>query len=155
MRLRILAVAALLCGGTAMAGNDSSSDAASLLFESPHWARVQPGGTLVYQYVRKSADPERFGSSFENQIRLYFDRGATDATRTVRVKLFGPARRRASGPFEDVSSNPVLMLFLEDHVEQLSRPYVPMHAISRTPFGPLCATNSRSRQRRAPWVGGR
>lgn len=130
MRWGILAVAALLGGrcDTVMAQAGAPPDAASLLFEMPQWANAQPGATLVYRYARKSADEQRFGPSFEDPIRLHIEKGDIDAARTVRVELFGPARRRASGPFEDVSSNPVLMLFLEHHVEQLSRVF---HANSR------------------------
>lgn len=121
MKAAFVAVAALLYGVTAMAGDDRPADAASLLFEAPQWADTRPGATLTYRYARQSADHALFGPSFEDRIRLHIEKGDTDATRTVRVELFGAARRRASGPFEDVGFNPVLMLFLEHHVEQLSR----------------------------------
>ena len=87
-----IVVVALRCGGTAMAEDSRPEDPASLLFEAPQWAATRPGATLSYRYTRKSAN-----------------------------EAFGRERRRAAGPFEDVSSNPVLMLFLEHHVEQLSR----------------------------------
>lgn len=121
LRLPLLLIAALLCGGPATAQLDEPATAASLLFETPQWAGTKPGDVLTYRYLRKSADEQRFGPSFEDEIRLHLEKGERDEARTVRVELFGPARRRASGPFEDISSNPVLMLFLEHHVEQLSR----------------------------------
>jgi len=114
-------VVALLCGGTATAEHPRPEDPASLLFEAPQWAATRPGATLSYRYTRKSANEALYGPSFEDRIRLHIEKGDTEATRTVRVELFGRERRRAAGPFEDVSSNPVLMLFLEHHVEQLSR----------------------------------
>ena len=121
LKAAFIVVVALLCGGTAMAEDPRPEDPASLLFEAPQWPATRPGATLSYRYTRKSANEALYGPSFEDRIRLHIDKGDAEATRTVRVELFGRERRRAAGPFEDVSSNPVLMLFLEHHVEQLSR----------------------------------
>ncbi len=121
LKAAFIVVVALLCGGTAMAGDPRPEDPASLLFEAPQWAATRPGATLSYRYTRKSANEALYGPSFEDRIRLHIEKGDAETTRTVRVELFGRERRRAAGPFEDVSSNPVLMLFLEHHVEQLSR----------------------------------
>ena len=121
LKASFIVVVALLCGGTATAEHPRPEDPASLLFEAPQWAATRPGATLSYRYTRKSANEALYGPSFEDRIRLHIEKGDTEATRTVRVELFGRERRRAAGPFEDVSSNPVLMLFLEHHVEQLSR----------------------------------
>ena len=92
LKAAFIVVVVVLYGGTAMAEDSRPEDPASLLFEAPQWAATRPGATLSYRYTRKSAN-----------------------------EAFGRERRRAAGPFEDVSSNPVLMLFLEHHVEQLSR----------------------------------
>jgi hypothetical protein len=121
LKAAFIVVAALECGGTAMAEDSRPEDPASLLFEAPQWAAARPGATLSYRYTRKSANEALYGPSFEDRIRLHIEKGDAEATRTVRVELFGRERRRAAGPFEDVSSNPVLMLFLEHHLEQLSR----------------------------------
>lgn len=122
LKAAFIVVSALLCGGTAMAEDDPRpEDPASLLFEAPQWAAARPGATLSYRYTRKSANEALYGPSFEDRIRLHIEKGDAEATRTVRVELFGRERRRAAGPFEDVRANPVLMLFLEHHLEQLSR----------------------------------
>ena len=121
LKAAFILVVALLCGGPAMAEDPRPEDPASLLFEAPQWAATPPGVTLSYRYTRKSANEALYGPSFEDRIRLHIEKGDAEATRTVRVELFGRERRRAAGPFEDVSSNPVLMLFLEHHLEQLSR----------------------------------
>ena len=121
LKAAFIVVAALLCGGMAMAEDSRPEDPASLLFETPQWATTRPGATLSYRYTRKSANEVLYGPSFEDRIRLHIEKGDAEATRTVRVELFGRERRRAAGPFADVSSNPVLMLFLEHHLEQLSR----------------------------------
>jgi hypothetical protein len=122
LKAAFIVVSALLCGGTAMAEDDPRpEDPASLLFEAPQWAAARPGATLSYRYSRRSANDALYGPSFEDRIRLHIEKGDAEATRTVRVELFGRERRRAAGPFEDVRANPVLMLFLEHHLEQLSR----------------------------------
>jgi hypothetical protein len=122
LKAAFIVVSALLCGGTAMAEDDPRpEDPGSLLFEAPQWAAARPGVTLSYRYSRKSANEALYGPSFEDRIRLHIEKGDAEATRTVRVELFGRERRRAAGPFEDVRANPVLMLFLEHHLEQLSR----------------------------------
>ena len=61
-----------------------------------------------------------FGSNIDDRIRLTLDAGVAPANRTVRVDMFSQARRRAAGPFEDVPGNPVLVLFLEHHLEALA-----------------------------------
>nr|AAS17988.1 putative protein [Xanthobacter autotrophicus] len=40
--------------------------------------------------------------------------------RDVRVDFFSAERHHAAGPFEGVTTNPVLMLFLENHLVDLS-----------------------------------
>ena len=52
---------------------------------------------------------------------LKLDKGATAEQRTVEVDMFSGAHHRATGAFEDVTSNPVLVLFLENHIDELSR----------------------------------
>ncbi|MFL5128172.1 MAG: hypothetical protein ACJ8CS_23440 [Microvirga sp.] len=121
LKAAFIVVVALLCGGTAMAGGPRPENPPSLLFEAPQWAATRPGATLSYRYSRRSANDALYGPSFEDRIRLHIEKGDAEATRTVRVELFGRERRRAAGPFEDVRANPVLMLFLEHHLEQLSR----------------------------------
>ena len=121
MRLPALAVSALLLAGSALA-EAPAPDAAALLFETPQLKDEAPGRTLAYAYARSAPEDGRFGPSFADTIRLGIDRSdAEAAARTVRMEMFGPGRRRAAGPFEDVTTNPVLTVFLEHHVEQLSK----------------------------------
>src|SRR3954463_13946484 len=50
LKAAFIVVAALECGGAAMAGDCPGS----LLFEAPQWAATRPGATLSYRYTRKS-----------------------------------------------------------------------------------------------------
>jgi hypothetical protein len=120
LRLPTFALLALLAG-PALA-QAPAPDAATLLFETPQLRDEAPGTTLAYAYSRKAPEDGRLGPAFADTIRLGIDRSdAEPAARTVRMELFGPGRRRPAGPFEDVTTNPVLTVFLEHHVEQLGK----------------------------------
>lgn len=94
--------------------------AADLLFEDPHFAHAAPGTPLIYRYNRMVSDPE-LGPTFSDRIGLLVEASASgDAARDVKVDFFSGERHRAAGPFEGVSTNPVLMIFLENHVADLA-----------------------------------
>lgn len=98
----------------------ATPDAADLLFETAQLATVPADGALVYRYVRKVSDPE-LGASFDDTIRLEVAPSAQGGeARDVAVQLFTGEHRRAAGPFESVTTNPALMLFLESHLVELS-----------------------------------
>jgi hypothetical protein len=109
----------LLCSAGASA--QGNPDPADLLFERPQWQAAASGTRLVYRYQRATPLESVFGSNFEDRIRLSLEDAATSDARTVRVEMFSERRRRAAGPFEDVTNNPVLLLFLEHHLETLTR----------------------------------
>jgi hypothetical protein len=109
----------LLCSAGASA--QGNLDPADLLFERPQWQAAAPGTRLVYRYQRATPLESVFGPNFEDRIRLTLEDAASANARTVRVEMFSERRRRAAGPFEDVTSNPVLLLFLEHHLETLTR----------------------------------
>ena len=109
-----------LGAGVGAARADSVPDAATLLFDRPQLEGTKPGDVLAYSYSRKVSDAALFGPSFDDTIRLTIDRGANDDSRTVRVELFTGANRRAAGPFQDMTGNPILSLFLEQHIQVLA-----------------------------------
>lgn len=114
--------------GAALAGPAGAEEAgappsaAALLFETPQLEATQPGQPLTYLYTRKVSDPE-LGASFEDRIKLEVEpagSGAPAGSRTLKADFFSGERHRAAGPFEDVTGNPVLILFLENHLADLS-----------------------------------
>lgn len=129
LSIRPLALAAFLaCAVAAPALAEDGApagtppSAASLLFETPQLEATQPGRTLVYRYSRKVSDAE-LGPSFDDTIKIEVEApsaGAPKDARSLKVNFFGPERHRAAGPFEDVTGNPVMILFLENHVVDLS-----------------------------------
>jgi hypothetical protein len=113
-----IAAVLLLSGAGALAQERQPAD---LLFETSHWQAAAAGTELVYQYRRSTPLEPALGPSFEVKIRLTLETGASDSKRTVRVQLFSDGRRRAAGPFEDVEGNPVIVLFLEHHLNDLAK----------------------------------
>jgi hypothetical protein len=95
-------------------------DAATLLFEDSQLANTKAGQTLTYKYSRKVADPE-LGASFDDRVVLMIGASASGGdARDVRVDFFTPERHHAAGPFEGVTTNPMLLLFLENHLGDLA-----------------------------------
>ncbi|MEP9354519.1 hypothetical protein ABLE93_13070 [Xanthobacter sp. KR7-65] len=115
-----MAAAPVLAGPALAATKAAPPDAATLLFETPQLAATKPGETLAYAYTRKVSDPE-LGATFDDRIVLHVEAsaGGGDA-RDVKVDFFSAERHRAAGPFEDVTTNPVLLLFLENHLADLA-----------------------------------
>lgn len=106
-------------GAAQAASKPASPDAATLLFEAPQLAGTRPDQTLAYAYVRKVGNPE-LGASFEDRILLKVAARSGDDGRDITVDFFSPERHRAAGPFEGVTTNPVLLLFLENHLADLA-----------------------------------
>lgn len=100
----------------------AASDAAALLFERAQLAATTPGETLAYRYARKASDAE-LGASFDDHITLKVEaraEGGPKEARDVSVDFFSGERHRAAGPFAGITGNPVLILFLENHVRDLA-----------------------------------
>ena len=123
MTLRLGPVLAYLLFAPSFAAyaEDNPPPAADLLFEAPQLANTKPGDELDYSYSQKSADPAKYGAAFDDTIKLSIeDAGKASGERNVRVEMFSAERRRAAGPFEGMTGNPVLSLFLENNIQQLS-----------------------------------
>jgi len=123
LRLGFVVLASgVIAVGAACAGN-APPDATSLLFDEPQLADAPVGEVLTYDYHRKTSNDALYGPSFQDKITLTIDKGSTGTTRTVAVMLFSGANRQPAGPFEDMSGNPLLTLFLEHHIQILSQLY--------------------------------
>jgi hypothetical protein len=113
------AALAIAIVGAARAEN-GPPDAATLLFDEPQLTETTAGEVLTYDYHRKTSNDTLYGPSFQDKIKLTVDKGASSDTRTIAVDLFSGANRRAAGPFENMTGNPILSLFLEHHIDVLS-----------------------------------
>jgi hypothetical protein len=94
-------------------------DTASLLFDNPDWAIAPAGTKITYDYSRKTA-PE-FGVSFDDTIGVSLEPGDNPTSRKVEVRMFSGARQMPAGPFDSMSTNPVLLLVFEDHLQALAK----------------------------------
>ncbi len=99
--------------------------AADLLFEQPQMKNVGPGSTLTYDYLRRSGISKGpFGPPLNDTITFRVE-AANDqkdaAARNIRVEMFSGMNRVPAGPFEDMPGNPVISLFLENHLRGLAK----------------------------------
>jgi hypothetical protein len=115
------APALLIVAFGASAGAQTPPSAADLLFEAPQWQAAEPGARLTYRYTRSGRPDLVPGPTVEDRITITLEASASAQSRTARINMFSQTRHRAAGPFEDVTGNPVLVLFLEHHVENLAR----------------------------------
>jgi hypothetical protein len=118
---RLGAAALALALSAAASGAQLPPSAADILFERPQLQALKPGDSLDYSYSFKSADQNLFGPSFDDRIGLRIEPGDAPDKKTVAVDMFSNERRRAAGPFEDMTGNPLLTLMLEENLQRLAR----------------------------------
>lgn len=119
MRSLVFAIGLLAWTAAASAPAQEAPAASDLLFETQDWRSVPPETALLYRYERVSSLPPERVRGFSDTIRLLVGSGSTAETRNVQVEMFSGAQRRPAGPFDDVPGNPVLALFLEQHLQTL------------------------------------
>jgi hypothetical protein len=94
--------------------------ASDLLFETRDWQAAPPNATLLYRYQRVSGLASERTRGFSDTIRLLVTPGAAADERNIQVEMFPTTQRRPAGPFDDVMGNPILVLFLEQHLQTLA-----------------------------------
>ncbi len=101
------------------AGTPSASD---LLFDYPQMKNTAPNAKLTYDYMRRSGIAKGpFGAPLQDTVTLSLAPGKRPETRDVQVEMFSGLNRRPAGPFEDMEGNPIVSLFLENHLQALAR----------------------------------
>jgi hypothetical protein len=100
----------------------SSPNAADLLFEQPQMKNASPGSTITYDYLRRSGIAKGpFGAVLQDTVTIKVEPGKQADARDMQVEMFSGLNRRPAGPFEDMTGNPIVPLFLENHVMALSK----------------------------------
>lgn len=100
----------------------AAPNAADLLFEQPQLKNAAAGSTLNYDYLRRSGIAKGpFGPPLDDTIKLKLEPGKGADERNVAVEMFSGMNRFPAGPFEDMPGNPVIPLFLENHLTNLAR----------------------------------
>lgn len=106
----------------ATAPNPASPSAADLLFDQPQMKNAAPGSTITYDYLRRSGIAKGpFGAPLKDTVTIKVEPGKQPDARNMEVEMFSGLNRRPAGPFEDMSGNPIVPLFLENHVMALSK----------------------------------
>lgn len=99
----------------------AAPNAADLLFEQPQMKNTTPGSTLTYDYLRRSGIVKGpYGPPLNDAIKLTVESGKSDESRDIQVQMFSGGYRVPAGPFQDMPGNPVLTLFLENHLKGLA-----------------------------------
>lgn len=107
---------------TAAKLNAAAPSASDLLFEQPQMRNAPAGATLTYGYRRRSGIAKGpFGPPLDDTIKLTLEPGKTADDRNIAVEMFSGANRFPAGPFEEMPGNPVIPLFLENHLTNLAR----------------------------------
>ena len=100
----------------------AAPSAADLLFEQPQMKNAAPGSTLTYDYLRRSGIAKGpFGAPLQDTVTIKVEPGKQPDGRNMDVAMFSGLNRRPAGPFEDMVGNPIVPLFLENHVMALSK----------------------------------
>ncbi|WP_457106355.1 hypothetical protein [Methylobacterium sp. P5_C11] len=100
----------------------ATPSAADLLFDQPQMKNTAPGSTLTYDYLRRSGISKGpFGAPLEDTVTLKVEPGKSAEARDINVVMFSGLNRVPAGPFEDMAGNPVVSLFLENHLRGLAK----------------------------------
>ena len=96
--------------------------AADLLFDQPQMKNTAPGSTITYDYLRRSGiEGGPFGAPLQDTLVLKIEPGKSPDARDISVTMFSGLNRVPAGPFEDMAGNPVVSLFLENHLRGLAK----------------------------------
>lgn len=96
--------------------------AADLLFDQPQMKNAAPGSTITYNYLRRSGiSGGPFGAPLQDTVALKIEPGKSPDARDIQVTMFSGLNRVPAGPFEDMAGNPVVSLFLENHLRALAK----------------------------------
>ncbi len=120
MRSLAFAIALLVGPALAPALAQDAPPASELLFETHDWQAVTAEAVLQYKYERVSGLALEQVRGFTDTIRLMIKPGSSSGSRNVQVEMFSSPRRRPAGPFDEVTGNPILILFLEQHLQTLA-----------------------------------
>ena len=84
-----------------------------ILFERKHLTNVVAGTELVYRFDRTVTQPELLGQPFSDDIKVEIKKVEPNGTRAVVVKVFTGERARDPQPIDELTGNPVLVVFLD------------------------------------------
>lgn len=108
-----VAMAAGGAGASAEVAAAAKPSSVDILFERKHLTNVSAGTDLNYKFVRTVSATELLGQPFDDDIKVEVKKVASDGTRGVVVKVFSGGRARDPQPIDEITGNPVLVVFLD------------------------------------------
>ncbi len=84
-----------------------------ILFERKHLSNVEAGKDLVYKFERTVSQAELLGQPFTDDIKIEVKKATADGKRDVVVKVFSGNRAREPHPIDELTGNPILVVFLD------------------------------------------
>ena len=109
----LIAAAAFALGATGAAAEIVKPTPVDILFERKHLTNVEAGNDLVYRFQRTVTQPDLLGQPFADDIKVEIKKVAASGTRDVIVRVFTGERARDPQPIEDLTGNPILVVFLD------------------------------------------
>ena len=113
LRRLLIAAAILAIGGATAQAEIVKPTPVDVLFERKHLANVEAGTELVYRFERTVTQPDLLGLPFADEIKVEVKKVAGNGTREVLVKVFSGERARDPQPIDELTGNPVLVVFLD------------------------------------------
>jgi hypothetical protein len=112
--LGAMVVAAVVAAGAAGAGAEIAKPSpVDILFERKHLSNVEAGKDLVYKFERTVSQAELLGQPFTDDIKIEVKKATADGKRDVVVKVFSGDRARDPHPIDELTGNPILVVFLD------------------------------------------
>lgn len=105
-----IVLASQALGAQAQIAKPSSVD---ILFERKHLTNVDAGADLVYRFQRTVSSTELLGQPFSDDIKVHIKKAGADGTRDVVVNVFTGERGRDPQTIDELSGNPILVVFLD------------------------------------------
>lgn len=93
---------------------------ASALFDKAHLANIPAGGTVVYDFSRKSSEPKLLGPNFTDKVVMKIKKKTEKGESDVGVQVFSGDRDRGERKLAGLTGNPVLVFFLDRAVANFS-----------------------------------
>ena len=109
----IFVATVIAAGGAGASAEVAKPSSVDILFERKHLTNVTAGTDLVYKFDRTVSSPDLLGQPFADDIKIEVKKVASDGTRTVVVKVFSGERARDPHSIDELSGNPVLVVFLD------------------------------------------
>jgi hypothetical protein len=113
-KLKSLVAVAVFAASTTGAGAEIAKPSpVDVLFDRKHLTNVNAGTDLVYRFDRTVSQADLLGQPFSDDIKVEIKKVEPNGTRTVVVKVFTGERARDPQPIDELTGNPVLVVYLD------------------------------------------